>query len=193
MDSNKPTPRYLDRDKWGMNHVDAVGDQLARFGITAYVLMNINGEGQILPSDPDGSGVEDITMAFNASDGNGYYVSLRWNPDKTAPDGSRGYYELESSRFFVDSATGKNAVERIPWVEGQPIPIQDRDKVDPASTEPYYIQSRKLLGLPVSEKQEEILRDFLMVHTDDHQGMNIRVLKKTVTVLNQPPAKSDGN
>ena len=188
MDSNKPTPRYLDRDKWGMNHVDAVGDQLARFGITAYVVLHQTGEGQILPSEPDGSGVEDINVILVASDGNIYNVWLRWNPDKTAPDGSRGYYELESGDVSVSNGTGEKNFKWIPWIEGQQPPIEG--KGDTASTEPYYIQSRKLLGLPISDKQEEILQDDFLAHPDDRR---IRYgLKKTATVLNQPPTRSDG-
>ena len=186
----------VSRDKWGMGTFDAIGDQLARFGITAYVEMDSEGEGRILLSGAEeGTGILDASMEVVASDGNLYTVWLNWNPDKTAPDGTKGYYELDSPHF-ANEATGKGNVELILWVEGQPIPIQDQGKGDNFSSKPWYIQSRKLLGLPVSEKQEEILRDFLLAHpggVDDYQGRRIRGLEKTVTVLNQPPAKSDGN
>lgn len=185
--------REVRRDKWGMTTEDAIGDQLARFGITGYVEMDGESEGRVLPSGAEeGTGVGDASMTFVASDGNIYTIWLRWNPDKTAPDGSRGYYELESGDVSVSNGTGEKNFKWIPWIEGQQPPIEG--KVDPASTEPYYIQSRKLLGLPVSEKQEEILEDFLMTNPNDHGiGRYVRSLKKTVTVLNQPPAKSDDN
>ena len=183
---NEPRPRLVSRDKWGMDSTDAVGDQLARFGITAYVELGGNVEGQMLPSGAeDNTGIEDVSVDLVASNGNVYDVWLRWNPNKTAPDGSKGYYELESFNFSNETF--------VPWVEGQPIPIQGRDKGDAFSEGSFYIQSRKLLGVPVTKKQEEILEDFLLAHPygKDTAGNRIRGLKKTATILNQPPAKSD--
>ncbi|MCL5016302.1 MAG: hypothetical protein M1312_01675 [Patescibacteria group bacterium] len=202
MDNNKPLPEYLDRDKWGMSTEDAIGDQLARAGITAYVFIDGDGQGQILPSGPEeNSGIEDANWQFIASDGRIYNVWLRWNPNKKAPDGSMGYYELEEwdrdSRKFV------------PWTKyPPPIPPMKRGDVGkiggPAYLDPDYIQARKLLDLPVSDDQEEILRDYIETHPEWKRGETfgdylnahpdrnrVKGLRKTVTVLNHPPKVSE--
>ncbi len=188
--------KEVHRDKWGMTSWDAVSDQLARFGITAYVELHSEDEGRILPSGAEeGSGVGDVSMTFLASDGNGYDVLLRWNPDKTAPDGSKGYYELESPMYGVDKQTGKKTLKWVPWIEGQPIPREPIPREEPKKqyirqhlkSYARYFQARKVLGLPVSEDQEEALRDYLAANPDPND--RVRGVEKVSTVLHQPPTE----
>ncbi|MCL5016303.1 MAG: hypothetical protein M1312_01680 [Patescibacteria group bacterium] len=166
------------RDKWGMDQDAVISDQLARAGITGYVLLDADGQGHVLPT-----GLEDVNEVFVGSDGNAHNVWLRWNPNKKAPDGSMGYYELEE---YNDNN------KSVPWTKGPDIPPMKRGEAEAEGTvylDPWYIQARKLLDLPVSDDQEEILRDYLEAHPDRYD--RVKQLEKTVTVLNQPPKVSE--
>lgn len=162
------------RDKWGMDIGDVISDQLARAGITAYVFLDGDGQGHVLPT-----GLEDVNEVFVGSNGNAHNVWLRWNPNKPAPDGSMGYYELEE--YNDDNKS-------VPWTKSSDIPPMKRGDAEAEGTvylEPYYIQARKILDLPISDDQEEILRDYLEAHPERRTW--IKGLRKTVTVINQPP------
>ena len=187
-EDSMPNYGFLSRDKWEMSAQDAIGDQLARVGIPEYVELGGDYEGNLLPSgSEENSGIESISMIFLAPNGNIYDVWLGWNPDKTAPDGSRGYYEL----YSYDHALSR----RVVWTRGEPLPTP-KESSESKETPGSVVQARKLLGLPVTEKQEKALRDFLIAHPhylDRHymDKAGLRSMEKTITVLNQPPAKSD--
>ncbi len=169
--------REAERDKWGMDQDAVIGDQLARAGITAYVLLDAEPEGGILPTS-----IGDVNEVFVGSDGNIHNVVLRWNPNKQAPDGSTGYYDFET--------WDRSSQKIVPWTKGPDIPPMRRGDAEGTTyLDPDYIQSRKLLDLPISDDQEEILRDYLEAHPDRYD--RVKQLEKTVTVLNQPPKTSE--
>lgn len=130
----------VDRDKWGKNHEDILDELLREQGITKYVVANLNDEGGQLPTK-----LETRSWSVLLPDERILALSLKWDPKRIAPDGSKGYYrlknwgeELLSDERKVESIDGSIVRTRVPggW----------RKKY------PEYIYASKKLGLPLIEE-----------------------------------------
>lgn len=83
------------KDKWGKTASQVCDDLLHKRGITEYAYIFGVREGRTLPS-----GIEDESGMILAKDGRVFAYWLDWDPDKTAPDGTKGWYTLGENRFF---------------------------------------------------------------------------------------------
>jgi len=113
-------------------------DLFAEKGITEFVMFGGSGEGKKLPG-----GMESESGAVLSSDGKVYRFWLDWDDEKTAPDGSKGYYTLgENDKIVIDG------VEHSYFEEKDPKEYENDSS---------YISARKKLGLPLTPEQQEIL------------------------------------
>jgi hypothetical protein len=105
-------------------------------------------EGSELPGEiPEESG-----MILTKS-GKIYHYWLDWDPEKIAPDGSKGYYTLGEN--FKDPDTG----EPYPlFREASPEEYKEYQEHPEEHIE--YLLAKRKLNLPLTEKEKEILREY---------------------------------
>lgn len=83
-----------ERDKWGKRAWDRFRELLAERGLVNegqdYVRLNMHDEGFVLPT-----GIESVGAIILAKDGAITVYVLEWDPEKTNPEGNKGWYTLE--------------------------------------------------------------------------------------------------
>jgi len=128
---DKVKQQYPDRifPKRTLDEVEA--ELLKEKGITEYEHLEGTTEGDILPG-----GVDEVSGTILAKDGKIYHYWLDWDPEKIAPDGSKGYYALGEN--FKDPVTG----ELYPlFKEVSP------ERYQKYQDDPSFIAAKKRLGL----------------------------------------------
>lgn len=125
-----PNQRKPGQDRWGKYPGDVFRELLQERGITKYADVYSTAEGTEFPS-----GLEMHAFWILTPDGKLWDYTIDWDPEKIAPDGSKGYYTLIEPR------------EETGW-----------------ANRPYYIHARKELGLPLTEEQEKILQQWEEEH-----------------------------
>lgn len=123
------------RDKWGKTPSEVFNELLVERGISKYATVTATQDGVDLPS-----GIESQVWWVLTPDENVQTYALRWDEDKQAPDGSRGYYVL-----LISEAWSRDSIEEM------------RDDSD-------YLRARKELRLPLTEEQEKILQKWEEEH-----------------------------
>jgi hypothetical protein len=119
------------RDKWGKTYDDVLDEFLRKRGVIKYVAFDQTGEGL-----PLSSGFETSSFLVLTPDGKLWDIFLDWDPEAMNPDGEKGYYKLREPR------------ERT---------VEESDSL---WRDPSYLRARKQLNLPLTEEQEQILKDW---------------------------------
>lgn len=83
------------KDKWGKTSSQICAELLRERGVVEYVYVFGAREGRILPS-----GIEDECGMILTKDGRVFAYCLEWDPEKKAPNGSKGWYTLGENRFY---------------------------------------------------------------------------------------------
>lgn len=125
------TDIYDRRDKWGKTKDDVVDELLQEKGISTCAGIAGVGEGE-LPT-----GIEAESGYILAPDGKIWAYMTKWDPEKTNPDGEKGYYTL----FYLDE------VDLNEW-----------------KNSPDYFRAREQLDLPLTEEQEKTLQQWKKEH-----------------------------
>lgn len=123
------------KDKWGKTPSQIFGELLREQGVAEYVDIGGTWEGRMLPS-----GIEDESKDILTKDGTVRIYMLRWDPEKVAPDGTKGYYVLGTTVTY------------------------DADGIRRLQADPRYIKGRKKLGLPLTDEQQKILQKWEEEH-----------------------------
>ena len=127
---HKNAHKEVERDHWGKNQWDLRREFLQEKGISRFAAFGTSGEGHYLPT-----GLEEISCAILTPDEKVRFCILGWDENKIAPDGTTGYYTLTLRECSLkEIGTGEYNSE--------------------------YIRARKQLGLPLTEEQERILREW---------------------------------
>ncbi len=79
--------------------VEVISGLLREKGILRYEELDGSSEGDVLPGN-----VDEVSGAILVDDGRVFCYWLGWDPDKTAPDGTKGWYTLGEN--FKDPQTG---------------------------------------------------------------------------------------
>lgn len=123
---------FVERDKWGKDQDDILDELLKEQGITEYAIEGGSDEGGQLPTK-----LETCSWIILLSNERILGFWLDWDPKRIAPDGSKGYYRLKRSEGPAEGRLAKGW-----WLKS-----------------PSYIYARTKLGLPITEKQEKILKE----------------------------------
>jgi len=98
-------------------------------------------------------GVPKLSGIVLTEDGRVFCYWLDWDPDKTAPDGTKGWYTLGENRTHVG---GSFFEEVLPGSESYPKPHDTA-----------FLAAKRKLGLPMTEEELNILR----AYWKGHKGM----------------------
>ena len=111
---------------------DVVEELLKTKGITKYIEVDGVSEGDVLPG-----GVYKVSGAILTQNDKIYDYWLIWDPEKIAPDGSKGYYSLGENSCFTDEKG-----ERHCYFEEVTPEEYKRHQTNPA-----YLDAKKKLGI----------------------------------------------
>ncbi|MDP2641368.1 MAG: hypothetical protein Q8P39_02400 [Candidatus Yanofskybacteria bacterium] len=118
------------KDCWGKDQGDILSEFLKTKGITTYTTFWVSSEGKELPTGLESMGFWVLTL-----EGTVQIYSVDWDENKTAPDGSKGYYIVHPETSWSETDIAKE------------------------EKNPNYLRARKELGLPLTEEQERILKE----------------------------------
>jgi hypothetical protein len=106
-------------------------------------------EGKSLPG-----GIESCSGTILTEDGKIYHYWLDWDPEKIAPDGSKGYYTLGENKYYTDEKG-----EKCPFFE-EASPEEYKRYQEHPEEHIEYLLAKKELNLPLSDKEKEILKEY---------------------------------
>lgn len=129
-------PLFEERDKWGRTEWEVIDHLLDEELGAPHALFGEASEGEHLPT-----GIQSASSHALTSDGSVQRYILKWDENKQAPDGSKGYYTL------------------LKTVTYSPEGIAELGKSNAG-----YLRARKELGLPLTEKQQKILQKWEEEH-----------------------------
>ncbi|MFH1584715.1 MAG: hypothetical protein ABIB12_01135 [Patescibacteria group bacterium] len=135
--AENPPANVVDRDRWGKDQGEVAQSLLQEeSGLKEFVAFRSFPEGEYLPAGSNGAWIENISVSVLTPDGAVRDYFIGWDENKTAPDGTDGYYKLSSPG--------------VSWSQESLTRYQD---------DICYIRARKQLGLPLTEEQERILQE----------------------------------
>jgi len=111
---------------------EVITELLKEKGITEWELIDGCDEGKTLPG-----GITEESGTILTKDGKIYDYWLDWDPEKIAPDGSKGYYTLGENRTFMDKGKQHRYFEEI----------NPEDELYPKPDDSSFIAAKKRLGL----------------------------------------------
>lgn len=120
------------KDKWGKTSSEVCAELLRERGITEYAYIFGVREGRKLPG-----GIEDESGMILVKDGRVLAYWLDWDLDRTAPDGTKGWYTMGENRFHEYGG------ERISYFRE----YSPGDKEYPKSDDGSFLAAKKKLGI----------------------------------------------
>lgn len=124
-DPQKKMPRREDP-------LHVITELLKEKGINRFAVITMDWEGDTLPG-----GTPNESGTILTKDGKIYHYWLDWDPDKTAPDGTKGWYSLGENRFFEYKG------QKLAYF--REIPRENEDY--PKPNDPSFLSAKKRLGL----------------------------------------------
>ena len=138
--AENPPDNIVSKDRWGKNQWEVAQELLREQGLTKLAGFQESPEGEYLPAGPDGAWLETMRWFILTPDEMVRSCMLDdWDENKTAPDGSKGYYILRVREW-------------------------PQEEVATEEDNPDYMRARKELDLPLTEEQQKILQKWEEEH-----------------------------